>query len=78
MRNGDTMNLCKDCRYCVKPPMYATSPGQWQCGNTSYIDPVAGETVYRFYCGIERSAKTLDSCGPDGKYFEPITEEVTS
>jgi len=34
--------------------------------------------VYRFYCGIERSAKTLDSCGPDGKYFEPITEEVTS
>ena len=68
------MNLCKDCRHCVR----RGDPDAWRCGKTAYVDPVAGETKYRFYCSVERGHDTKDGCGPDGKYFEPITEDVTS
>jgi len=63
--------LCKDCRHCIK----RGDPDSWRCGATAYIDPVIGETKYRYSCSVERDARTSDSCGPDGKHFEPIIVE---
>lgn len=71
------MNYCKDCKY---------SDRAWylpKCSNPrkvveSYDDPVKGphEVVYEFCMHQRGDYSWMDTCGEEGKWFEPRPPSV--
>jgi hypothetical protein len=72
------VKLCKDCRWC-KPEGFSNwlaglSRYRWaRCAHPRFKpSPVTGKIVHDEFCANERkSYEFVDTCGEDGKYFEP-------
>lgn len=66
------MKLCKDCLYCDKGNLGADYYKCLSKSIPSVPSPVSGEMKPRWvYCEYNRTDK--DSCGPEGKFWEPLT-----
>lgn len=74
------MKFCKDCKHCAwnQTTMFCYSEMAVPCVRPTVnkeLSLVSGEYIRDiFYCYGERNPKnpTLDVCGKEGKYFEPM------
>ena len=70
----ENIKLCKNCKHCT-PYIGATGIVLWNISTCNrpnrkiVIDLVGGEEE-KTHCSAQRYQDWVDSCGPDGKYFE--------